>query len=133
MESNAVDATIAATDPAFLTLIKKMFYAVAPHAAVIICCAIVMAMTHPKSFREGFVALLATFACAIYGPSVIIAIFHIDLTAVSVIDQDKARSMLTIVCGMPGWVIVRACFNWSEINKNRSIIDLAKQIKDVWK
>lgn len=129
---NINDVVQTAGDPAVLTFMKKFFVAVLPHVALIIVCAVVMAMTHPKSFREGLVALLVTFACAIYGPPVAIAFFHLDMSAVPPADYDKARSMLTILCGMPGWVIVRAVFNWTEINRTKTILDLAKQFKEVF-
>jgi len=30
-------------------------------------------------------------------------------------------------------VMVRAYFNWAEVSETKTIIDLIKQLKDVWK
>ncbi len=113
--------------------LKKYFLLAVPQFAILAACAIVMAMTKPKSNREFLSAITATFVGAIYGPSLVILLFHIDLSNISAMDQDKVRSLFTVVCGLPGWVIIRACFNWSELNKTKTIIDLIKQFKDVLK
>lgn len=118
---------------AFFYLVKKYAAFIIPTACIAAACIIVMAMTRPKSNREFIVAITATIAGAYFGPSVVILLCGIDFSAISAIDQDKARSLLTIVCGLPGWVIVRACFNWSEINKTKTIVELVGQLKALWK
>lgn len=116
-----------------MVAVKKLSYIAVPSMCIMAACVIVMSLTNPKTSREIIVALIATFAGAMFGPSLVILLFEIDFSHVSLTDQDYARNLLTIVCGLPGWVFVRACFNWSEINKTKNIVDLIKQIKDLWK
>jgi len=133
LANQASDPVVSSKVASLLYLIKKYAAIIVPAMAIAAACIIVMALTKPKSNREFLCAITATFVGAIWGPSVLILFFHIDFSTVSAMDQDKVRNLLTVVCGLPGWVIVRACFNWSEVNRTKTIVDLVKQIKELFK
>ena len=113
--------------------IKKHASILVPAAAITGACVLVMALTRPKTNREIVCALIATFSGGIFGPSAVILFFDIKMATVSTMDQDYVRNLLTIICGLPGWVIVRAWFNWSEVNRKKTLVDLIEQIKELWK
>lgn len=86
-----------------------------------------MAMAYPKPKREFVAALASTLAFSVFGGAAAIEylqIMHWGLVA---------QGLAFVVCGLPAWVTVRAFYAWSETNKGVGIIDLIKQIKDVWK
>ena len=131
LASQAGDPVVSSKAIGFLFMIKKYAATLIPAVAIGAVCVIVMALTLPKSKREFVCAITATILFALYGPSAVILFMHIDFSTVSLMDQEKARSLLTVLCGLPGWVIVRAFFNWAEINRTKTIVDLAAQIKDL--
>ncbi len=109
--------------------IKKYIAIVLPATAVMLACIVVMAMTKPPTFRETIVALIATAIFAICGAEAVSLYFSITFPDTT--SGRLAYNGLVFMCGMPGWVFVRACFNWSDVNKKKTIIDLIKQIKSV--
>lgn len=114
----------------FLFFLKKHAAIVLPAAAVMACCIVVMAMTKPPTFRETIVALIVTAVFAICGAEAVGLYFSFNFPDTT--SGRLAHNGLIFICGMPGWVLVRACFNWSDVNKKKTIVDLVKQIKAVW-
>ena len=90
---------------------------------------LVMSMTAPRSSRELAAALISTLAFSLFGGAVVTkqlgleAMVHGDM-----IDMMQLCAII-FVCGTPGWIIVRAAFNWSESRKHLEIDDLIKSAK----
>ncbi|MCU1717329.1 hypothetical protein [Pseudomonas sp. 5P_3.1_Bac2] len=100
--------------------------------AIVLVSIVVMAMTIPKTVREFVVALISTLAFSTGGGAFIVRWLEIGHWA-----QDDVGMVglagVVFVCGLPGWVLVRALFAWSEGKKNREIteiIDMAINAKN---
>jgi hypothetical protein len=131
--TGASDPVVSSKVLACLLFLKKHAALIIPTVLIAAVCVLVMALTRPKTNREFVCAMIATIVGALFGPAFVVMLFGINFASVSVNDQDHIRSLLTVVCGMPGWVMVRAYFNWAEVSETKTIIDLIKQVKDVWK
>jgi hypothetical protein len=131
--TGASDPVVSSKLLAALIFIKNNAALIIPTVLIAAVCVLVMALTRPKTNREFVCAMIATIVGAVYGPAFIIMIFGWDFSTVSATDESHIRSLLTVACGLPGWVIVRSYFNWSEVSETKTIIDLIKQLKDVWK
>ena len=107
--------------------IKKYLFVIIPSLSVMAVCIVVMAMTKPLTGRETVVALISTFFFAVCGSAGITMYFHIEFP--ETLTGALAHGGLIALSGVPGWVFIRACFNWSDVNNKKTIIDLIKQIK----
>jgi len=83
----------------------------------IVAAVTVMALTLPKTKREFFVALLVTVFLSIYGGSALIA--YLGLYAWS----DEARALFHFIAGVPGWVLVRGFFAYTERDKSKGLLE----------
>lgn len=98
---------------------------------------VVMAMTMPRSKCEFFVALISTVVSSFCGGAFAIHYFGLlPAAAVAATDLDAFLFLAKLggvffVCGLPGWVIIRACFVFSESRKNKGIDQLIKDARDV--
>jgi hypothetical protein len=86
----------------------------------IMAAAVVMAMTSPPTRREFLVALIATLAFSIGGGGAVISYFHLQAWADDMFGM-MAILGLAFICGLPGWIIVRAGFIFAEKNKDKDI------------
>lgn len=87
---------------------------------------VVMAITPPKSFSEFVVGLISTVVASLSGGSALIS--YLGMTKLA----DDPFGLATIggvmfVCGLPGWLLVRAFFMWAQ---RRRHMDLAELLKD---
>ena len=90
---------------------------------------LVMSMTVPRSSRELVAALISTLAFSIFGGAVVTKQLGLEgMVHGDMIDMMQLCAVI-FVCGTPGWVIVRAVFNWSESRKHLEIDDLIKSAK----
>jgi len=86
----------------------------------IMAAAVVMAMTSPPTRREFLVALIATLAFSIGGGGAVISYFHLHAWANDIFGM-MAILGLAFLCGLPGWIIVRAAFIFAEKNKEKDL------------
>ena len=90
---------------------------------------LVMSMTAPRSSRELVAALISTLAFSLFGGAVVTKQLGLEgMVHGDMIDMMQLCAII-FVCGTPGWVIVRAVFNWSESRKDLEIDDLIKSAK----
>lgn len=90
---------------------------------------LVMSMTAPRSSRELVAALISTLAFSLFGGAVVTKQLGLEgMVHGDMIDMMQLCAII-FVCGTPGWVIVRAVFNWSESRKHLEIDDLIKSAK----
>lgn len=96
---------------------------------------VVMAMTMPKSRCEFFVALISTVVSSFAGGAWAILqwnMFGSVLTASNELELWLSLAKLGgvfFVCGLPGWVLIRSAFVFSEARKNKGINVLIRDIK----
>jgi hypothetical protein len=97
-----------------------------------------MAMTMPKSKCEFFVALISTVVSSFCGGAFAIQYFALlPLAASAATDLDAFLFLAKLggvffVCGLPGWVIIRACFVFSESRRDKGIDTLITDIRNTW-
>lgn len=92
----------------------------------IFIAALSMAFATPKSQKEMAIAVCSMLFFAVCGSAFIKVYFGIHLP--DDIDGHLANSGLAAVCGAPAWLVVRAWFNYFEKNKDKTIVDLVKQL-----
>ena len=91
---------------------------------------LVMSMTVPRSSRELVAALISTLAFSLFGGAVVIKQLGLEgLAHGDMIDMMQLCALI-FACGTPGWVIMRAVFNWSESRKDLEIDDLVRSAKN---
>ncbi len=91
---------------------------------------VVMLMTPPRSKREWAVGLISTVVTGIGGGAITVQYFGLHDWVQSVTGL-MALGGLIFGCGLPGWAIVRWVFNFIEKNRDASIDDVAKEVKEV--
>lgn len=90
---------------------------------------VVMAMTIPKTVREFTVALISTLMFSLGGGAFAIRWFnliewvHDDVGLIGLLG-------VVFVCGLPGWVLVRAWFVYAEKRRSASLPDMVRELKD---
>ena len=90
---------------------------------------LVMSMTAPRSSRELVAALISTLAFSLFGGAVVTKQLGLEgMVHGDMIDMMQLCAII-FVCGTPGWILVRAVFNWSESRKHLEIDDLIKSAK----
>lgn len=95
---------------------------------------VVMIMTQPRNAGEWATALISTVVASVAGGAWATHHFGLqDLASHGPIGLAMLFG-LAFACGLPGWVLVRACFTWAHKRRDRDIAQLAaevrKQIKD---
>ncbi|UCP00089.1 hypothetical protein LF844_09830 [Metapseudomonas lalkuanensis] len=95
----------------------------------LIAAIVVMAMTIPKTVHEFSVALISTLMFSIGGGAFVIRWFELMAWANDLFGL-IALLGLVFVCGLPGWVLVRAWFVYAEKRRSASLPDMVKEIKD---
>lgn len=98
--------------------------------AAVLVTIVVMAMTLPKTVREFVVAMICTVVSSIGGGAFVIRWFELQHFASDDIGI-IALGAVIFVCGLPGWVFVRAGFVYAEARKHMSLIDMISEIKAV--
>lgn len=97
--------------------------------AMVLVAAVVMAMTLPRTVREFSVALISTLAFSAGGGAFVVRWLEIGHWA-----QDDvgmiALSGVVFICGLPGWLLVRSLFAWSEAKKDRQITEIVDAVLD---
>lgn len=91
---------------------------------------VVMLWIQPKSPREWAMALICTFVSSICGGAAVVQ--HYELQSwVGTTPGLIALGGVIFACGLPGWVIVRACFLWLEKRKGKDVGELLAELKDL--
>ncbi|HEY9836888.1 MAG TPA: hypothetical protein V6D27_08315 [Vampirovibrionales bacterium] len=95
-------------------------------AAAILAAIVVMAITPPKTFSEFLVGLISTVMASLTGGAALVR--YMDLTEL-VNDPFGLATIggIMFICGLPGWLLVRAFFLWAQ---RRRHMDLAELLKD---
>ena len=91
---------------------------------------VVMLMTPPRSPREWAVGLISTVVSSIGGGAAAIEHFGLHQWVNSQIGV-CAIGGLIFACGLPGWAIVRWVFNFIDKNRDASINEIARDVKDI--
>lgn len=89
---------------------------------------VVMAMAAPKSKKEVFVALACTLASSLFGGSAAVAFFGLQSWAVEPFGIMGIGGIM-FICGMPGWVIVRAFWHWADLNEDKTIVEMINELR----
>lgn len=115
---------------------KHTFFAVG--SGLTLAVIVVMAMTMPRSKREFFVALISTVVSSFCGGA--FAIQYFDLLPMAQAATTQLDMFLFLaklggvffVCGLPGWIVIRGYFVWTESRKDKGIDALITDAKKVW-
>lgn len=91
---------------------------------------VVMLMTPPRSKREWAVGLISTVVSSVGGGAVVVQHFALHEWVQSIMGL-CAMGGLIFGCGLPGWAIVRWIFNFIDKNRDASIDDVAKDVKEI--
>ena len=81
---------------------------------------VVMAMTNPTSRKELIVALICTLVSSLCGGAAFVTYFQLQSWASEVFGLMGIMG-IAFACGLPGWVLVRSCFVFSEKNSDKGI------------
>jgi hypothetical protein len=89
---------------------------------------IVMVLTRPRDTREWILALTTTLSGSIYGGAFAIRYFGWQSWLA---DPNSAMVLggVYLVCGLPGWVLVRAAFAWIEKRRHKDLGELYQDAK----
>ena len=90
---------------------------------------VVMAMTIPKTVREFAVALISTLMFSLGGGAFVIRWFELMAWANDLFGL-IALLGLVFVCGLPGWVLVRAWFVYAEKRRSTSLPEMVRELKE---
>lgn len=119
--------------------------AAAKHTALVagtgltLAAIVVMSMTMPKNKGEFFVALISTVVSSLSGGAWVIQ--HFDLLSKVALATTEAELWICLaklggvffVAGLPGWVVVRSAFVFTEARKSKGIDVLIRDTKKLWK
>lgn len=103
--------------------------------AIFLMVFLVMAMTRPATYRETIAALLSTcVSCIGVGGFIIIRFGMIQAAAASTSDYELFTHIVVIAsivfaAGAPGWVLTRSVFLWIDKSKNKTFVELWKELK----
>lgn len=100
---------------------------------------VVMSLTMPSRKIDFFAALISTVISSLCGGAY--AVQHFDLLAGVILAPTTAHLYLALaqiggvffVCGLPGWVLVRSVFVFTETRKTKGIDVLVGDAKRIWK
>ena len=90
---------------------------------------VVMAMTVPKTVREFVVALISTLMFSLCGGAGVVRWFEL-MTWANDLFGLIALLGLAFVCGLPGWVLVRAWFVFAEKRRTSTLPDMVRELKE---
>lgn len=94
-------------------------------ASVVVMCA----MT-PRSPKEWAVGIISTVAASVGGGAAAIQHFGLQSWANTPIGL-VAMFGLVFACGLPGWALVRALFNYIEKRKDADLAEIVKDVKEM--
>lgn len=113
------------TSAAFATKIAGL------SAGAILAAIVVMAITPARNAREFIVGMVSTLVASLSGGAA--AASYLGLT--EQVHNPWGLAMLGglfFVCGLPGWLLVRAFFLWAERNKGKDLAQLLGMIRKGW-
>lgn len=95
-------------------------------AGAILAAIVVMAITPAKTVREFVVGMISTLVASLSGGAALTR--YLGLTDLANDPWGLATiGGIMFVCGLPGWLLVRAFFLWAQ---RRRHMDLAELLKD---
>ena len=106
--------------------------AIAGGLAGFLAAVVVMAMTFPRSLREGVVSLISTLMASLGGGAFVVRYFELQHWASDFIGL-VALGGVMFVCALPGWVLVRSWFAFAELRKGATLLDLIREIRSAIK
>lgn len=138
----AVDASTGATGEV-MRVLGVWFWVglgVLAFIAFAMATAVVMIATLPRTTKEWAVALISTLFSS-FGIGITVTLYfglHQRLMSAHQVEVVMAMIQITSVLfagGLPGWILVRGLFLWSERRKDRDLAELAaelaKQVKEI--
>jgi hypothetical protein len=97
-------------------------------AGLTLAVIVVMTMTLPPSRREFLVAMVSTVAIGVGGTAGIVMYYNLQHMAYSFWGL-TALGSLFFVCGLPGWVIIRAVFITAEKMKGKGLGEIISEVR----
>lgn len=97
-------------------------------APAILAAVVVMAKTPPKTFSEFVVGVISTLMASLSGGAALVS--YLGLTEL-VNDHWGLATIggIMFVCGLPGWLLVRAFFLWAQRRRHMDIAELLEDAK----
>lgn len=109
-------------------LFKLFFYLIGPTFAAVI----VMLLAQPHSTREWLAALISTLITSL-GLGAYVLKKYIGLSDIQTLLDLMQLGGVFFVCGLPGWILVRALFLFGEKNKHKTLLEIIKELKGLLK
>lgn len=97
---------------------------------VLLSAIVVMAMAAPKSKKEVFVALVCTLASSLFGGSALVAFLGFQHWATEPFGLMGIGGIM-FICGMPGWVLVRAFWHWADVSKDKTLLQMWQELRGI--
>jgi hypothetical protein len=89
---------------------------------------IVMCMTRPQNDREWVVALTSTVCSSLFGGAALVRWLELQHWL-----QDPIGAVgligFVFACGLPGWALVRWCFNFMQRRQDKDIAEIAQEVR----
>ena len=100
---------------------------------------IVMALTMPSKKSDFFAALISTVVSSLAGGAY--AVKRFDMLVDVLLAPSDLHFYIALaqiggmffVCGLPGWILVRGFFVWSEARKNKGLDVIIGDARNMWK
>ena len=110
------------TSAAFVTKIAGL------SAGAILAAVVVMAVTPARNTREFVVGMISTLVASLSGGAA--AAKYLGITQL-VNDPWGLATLggLFFVCGLPGWLLVRAFFLWADRSKGKDLLQLIASLR----
>ncbi|NCI79746.1 hypothetical protein [Acinetobacter kanungonis] len=96
--------------------------------AVALVAAVVLMTRMPRSPQEWAVGLICTVVSSLAGGSFIIVKFALYSWVADIWGMITLGGFF-VVCGLPGWAIVRWIFNYIDKQEGKTIIEVMKELK----
>lgn len=114
------------TSAAFATKIAGL------SAGAILAAIVVMAITPARNAREFIVGMVSTLVSSLSGGAALTR--YLGLTEL-VNDPWGLATIggLMFVCGLPGWLLVRAFFLWAERQKGVDLLQMLQALRKGWR
>lgn len=90
---------------------------------------LVMLWSIPRTPREWALSLASTIFCSIFAGAFVVQYLGLDNANNGFLGLVRMAGVIA-ACGIPGWAIVRAIFNWLDQRKNMDIGELARSAKE---
>ncbi len=109
--------------------IMPMIYKILAHLiGPTLATVVVMMMTQPQTAKEWLSAIISTVMCSL-GLGSFIVVKHIGIDHIHTWFDMTQVGAIMFMSGLPAWLIVRGLFLFGEKSKDKTLVEMIKEIK----